>query len=305
MSHSATTMLKMDRHRKKANAPFVIAVPYAAGRNTVNVEFSLTAFQRAPHSDADVEASIDETWERRKRDNPTLFNGRKFRLAGMTVSPRNVLLQIGLTDYKTYIGTHAWDANTPTKTAFFAPRNKARALGNVIILRTTDGAVPFIVRSGQSADAPLALALPGGHPEPDDISSPPLYEKDPRVSMLLPASARAEVLEELFLSDKDVVPASQFIFLGIVDRLPDLKPSLIYYALAHISSDDVRKRYTKGNVLFDESVNLVLDRIECLHRVVVGETTIKGAGRFKPVPETLGAAALWRQMMKTNSNIGN
>lgn len=293
----------MDDRKKKTEPSYVITVPYEPGRTSVNVDFSLTAFQRKPHADADVEASIEETWERRKRENPTLFSGKKFRLAGVTVSSHNVLLQIGLTDYKTYIGTHTLDVTKPTQTTFFAPQNKSRALGNVIILRTTDGAVPFIVRSSQSADAPLALALPGGHPEPDDISSPSLHEKDSRVSMLLPASARAEVLEELFLTDKDVVPASQFIFLGIVERLPDLKPSLVYFAQANISSDGLRKRYSKGNVLFDESINLILDRIDCLYRVVAGNTPIEGARHFKPVPETLGAAALWRQFMKTNPNI--
>lgn len=282
----------MNDARSKLEMPYHILVPYLVDR-IVTADFSLSAYQRQPHPDAAIEASIAQTWVQRKLSNNTLFNGRKLRLAEVVASSSEVILRMGLTDYKTYLGTHL----PPVRLArSFSPSNMARALGNVIILCTTDSAVPFIVRSRQSADAPLALALPGGHPEPDDIP-PPLQDGDPRITALLPASARAELLEELFLSENDVVPASHFVFLGIVERIPDRKPSMVYYAQALVSADDVRRSYKRGNVLRDESVDLVIDTVHRLQDMTPTLVRLSGVGSHRPVPETLGAAALWRQMM--------
>jgi len=53
-----------------------------------------------------LEARIDEIWNRRVTDNPTLWNGSKFRIASVSESNGDVTFNLGITSYKEFIGTN-------------------------------------------------------------------------------------------------------------------------------------------------------------------------------------------------------
>jgi len=53
-----------------------------------------------------LEARIDEIWNRRVTDNPTLWNGSKFRIASVSESSGDVTFNLGITSYKEFIGTN-------------------------------------------------------------------------------------------------------------------------------------------------------------------------------------------------------
>jgi hypothetical protein len=86
----------------------------------LEVDFS-PVYDREPHPDLDLEKRIEMTWEQRVAKQPSLHNGTKFRYGGynrakagegMTVSSETVCLHLGLTDYKTFLGTNLsaeWD----------------------------------------------------------------------------------------------------------------------------------------------------------------------------------------------------
>jgi len=52
------------------------------------------------------EADIDEIWSRRTADNPTLWNGSKFRISSVSESAVDVTFNLGITSYKDFIGTN-------------------------------------------------------------------------------------------------------------------------------------------------------------------------------------------------------
>jgi len=55
---------------------------------------------------ASLEARIDEIWSRRVADNPTMWNGSKFRIASVSDSDDDVTFNLGITSYKDFIGTN-------------------------------------------------------------------------------------------------------------------------------------------------------------------------------------------------------
>ena len=93
-AHDMTSALQM--------APTLITPPPLR----ILVQFDPNQFNRQPHENDEIEARIDEFWRKRQHENPHLFNGSKFRLAQaeQRVEDRVVILQLGLTDYKTYLG---------------------------------------------------------------------------------------------------------------------------------------------------------------------------------------------------------
>ena len=52
------------------------------------------------------EALIDEIWSRRVADNPTLWNGSKFRISSVSDCSDDVTFNFGITSYKDFIGTN-------------------------------------------------------------------------------------------------------------------------------------------------------------------------------------------------------
>ena len=58
-----------------------------------------------------LEAGIETVWRERVSANPRLFNGTKFRLGAVTRADGRIALHLGLTDYKSHLGTnmaHNW-----------------------------------------------------------------------------------------------------------------------------------------------------------------------------------------------------
>jgi len=80
-----------------------------------------------------------------------------------------VTLHLGLTDYRTYVGTHLGDGAADPVTVWGHPRHLALALGNAAVVVTADGRVPLLRRSREVAEGGGRLGLPGGHPEPSAV----------------------------------------------------------------------------------------------------------------------------------------
>ena len=102
---------------------------------------------------------------------PYLFNQSKFRYDyGIPNDSGEFVLHLGLTDYKSYVGSNLgsqWKVfynegvNAGNRHAFFA-----NPLGNQCIVVLKDGSHVFVNRSHQVAEGEGKLTCLGGHPEP-------------------------------------------------------------------------------------------------------------------------------------------
>lgn len=157
-----------------SSSPTASAFP----RERVRVRLS-PAFNRAPHADAALEASIDTAWSTRLRHHPQLFNASKFRLSDWQIhadarkdgSDRVLELAWGVTDYKTYLGTCCSPQSAQFRSAAAANGSDewaslSRKVGVAAVVVTSDARVALIRRSHAVGVYPDLLDTPGGHPEP-------------------------------------------------------------------------------------------------------------------------------------------
>lgn len=120
--------------------------------------------------------AIAVVWESRLQAQPWLFDAPKFRLHSAVLAPADsqrphLLLRLGLTSYRDFLGTNwassaAWlrqqgAADWDDKQAYLAD-----PLGVGAALTTADDFLVFLRRSGRVAEAPGLVDVPGGHPEP-------------------------------------------------------------------------------------------------------------------------------------------
>ena len=254
----------------------------------VRVTFS-HSFDRLPHPNPDVEHSIEKTWQARLSENPSLFNASKFRCEAVTLSDNTCTFSLGLTDYKTYLGTHVENAMVK-----LTPRHMAMPLGNVVVPLSSDGYTFAIVRSSISAEGVGACVFPGGHPEPSRVSL--LGDcVDERVCHELWHGAREELIEELFLKHSNVEDINEMKFLGVVSRACDGKPSMVFSARLHVDAESVLETYRKQNDRL-ESVRIIkLDRQEVSKMVETGHV-----GEVKALAEMQGAGELFLQMLRAS-----
>ena len=149
-------------------------------------------FGRRRHADPAVEAAVEATWAARVAANPRLFNGTKLRLHAFALeppagggeggdseaaAPPRLLLSLGLTDYRAFLGTNAaapeqqrrLRADGAAQHAGDGAAYLSQKLGVGGVTTTADGFVVFIVRSAHVAEAQGMVDVPGGHPEPSKV----------------------------------------------------------------------------------------------------------------------------------------
>ncbi|GAB0490189.1 hypothetical protein MMPV_001421 [Pyropia vietnamensis] len=299
------------------------------------VDFDPIRYGRVPHPDAAKEAAaIHDTWAAAVASRPATYNATKFRLAGVLATFPNrdsggddgvtaaaaatVTLQLGLTDYRTYVGTHLGSGDTPLA-SWGHPRHLALALGNAAVVVTSDGRVPLLRRSAAVVEGTGHYVVPGGHPEPSAVTSPEAdagtFPADPAAASAaaaseLTASMAREVVEELYLPP-DAVPLDCLVLLGGVARGGGCgRPQLCYTATLDMSSGAVEAAWAAGVARHKaiaavaaggripmstaaeavESTELVwLDEAEVGVVASTGETR----GGKKLMPEHWGAVALY------------
>jgi len=90
---------------------YVVSKEKRITRNSLKVELS-TSYNRKCLPAA-FEARIGELWSRRVADNPTMFNGSKFRIVSVCDNCDYVTFNLGITSYKDFIGTN-WSPDAKT-----------------------------------------------------------------------------------------------------------------------------------------------------------------------------------------------
>lgn len=260
----------------------------------LSVQFDPAAHNRVPHPDVHREEEIDIVWGRNTSANPKLFNASKFRLASYAADSKTCTLHLGLTDYKSFQGTHA----PPNPLRRYGKLHMSLPLGNVVVPVTKDGRTILLVRNSTVGEGHGKVVFPGGHPEPSEVK-PPLRTNARNMceSVLheLWDGARRELLEELFLEHQHIDPIADMSFLGLVERGADAKTSMVFSANVFLTADEIVARYTAANGDQEETVRIIVVDRERLSEVYA-------SGELEPgvtaMPETLGAAELWFEMIQ-------
>lgn len=176
--------------------------------------------------------------------NKSVYNGKKYRLEKITLGPDNkIYIVVEETDYFTYLVTN----NNIKNFQFLFNLGKKKfnngnyfisnAIGNLILITTSDNKIPILIRSNQVSTFKGKLDLPGGHPEPTEET------KQLRTTngQIFFDGILNELTEELHISSFEIKGLS---LIGMVKNLEDgLKPEMIFYANCKLSSFQIKRRF--------------------------------------------------------------
>lgn len=213
--------------------------------------------------------AIAASWERRLQAQPWLFDAPKFRLHSVLLAPTGsqgpqLLLRLGLTSYRDFLGTNwtssaAWlrqqgATDWGDKQAYLAD-----PLGVGAALATADNFLVFLRRSGQVAEAPGLVDVPGGHPEPQALcpGDHPLHKDLPGELVVheLFSSVLQEICDEVNLP---LPTLSQPLLLGIARNETSAgRASAEFYVQCSLTSEQVRKHYMSGGPEAHESSGII------------------------------------------------
>lgn len=234
--------------------------PSGLSPSQVSVAFS-DAYDRIPHSDITLENTISEIWEQRSLHNKSLFNGNKFRYGGHVLhtvgesgSEPHVCLHLGLTDYRTFVGTNLsplWERFlVSSEDDSVLCQHTSSPLGNGAVVETIDNKILVLQRSNNVGEFPGYFVFPGGHPEPQEVGiTSHQYAKE------LTESINIKVSQEMFDSivrevvEEIGVPASSLsipAFIGISRRDLNVRPTAFFFIKCNLDSKEVQQFYSSA-----------------------------------------------------------
>ncbi|XP_069118504.1 uridine diphosphate glucose pyrophosphatase NUDT22-like [Argopecten irradians] len=233
-------------------------------------------FNRKPFGKFD--AQIESIWNKRRSENPKLFNGTKFRLHSVSKnsgdgSDFRITFNIGITCYRDFISTN-WapnaieilqlgEQNFNDSQAFMSD-----AMGVGAFVQTADKHVIFLKRSILCGEAKGQWDIPGGHAEPQE-----LVGKLPVEDIDVTKMDSVKVIEEMFDSikreviDEVNIPStclSEPELCGIARNTTAAgRPSVEFVIRCSLNSEEVKTRYHQGSQSeADESTNICLLPLE-------------------------------------------
>ncbi|CAN7022156.1 unnamed protein product [Brassica rapa subsp. trilocularis] len=244
----------------------LLSCPSGLSLSQVSVDFS-KSHDRIQHPDHDLEDSIAQAWEQRSQGNSSLFNGQKFRFgsicldgdAGTNELP-HVYLRLGLTDYRTFVGTNLssqWEKFLVTsQDDCVRCRHTSSPLGNAAVIETSDQKIIVLRRSDNVGEFPGHYVFPGGHPEPMSvgIDSHQLGKDgdvlNKKVTREMFDSITREIVEETG------IPASSLstpLFIGISRRELNVRPAMFFFIKCNHHSDDIPGLYSSAEDGFEST----------------------------------------------------
>lgn len=251
---------------------------------SVDVDYNPERYARLPHPDITVEREAESRWIGKVAANPALFNASKYRFHALQVSDnQEVTLQLGLTDYKSFVCTHSCERPLVQVGA----QHMARPIGNAVVCVSADGLVPMLRRSHTVGEGVGHIGFPGGHPEPSMASG-----TDRRaVAHELRSAAWREVSEELFLDEHEMPPLEQLRCIGFVARAKDEKVCQIFTLTlgAAVNKHVLAKLYAERRGDGEESDKLVF----CTRHQLERALQVAAVGDAPIMPDHLGALDLW------------
>ncbi|CAL4075039.1 unnamed protein product, partial [Meganyctiphanes norvegica] len=208
-------------------------------------------------SNEDIKTRINAIWEEMLQKNPRCFDATKFRQAGLHLEDGRVIIEVGLSSYKEVCGTNLsencielrgkGEAEFGDDSAYLS-----NALGGGLLLVTVDGYVVVGRRASWVCEFPGFLDRPGGHAEPDNVSS----LKKETIHARADTDLHQAVFDEIWSFPQQEAEAEYGIgpelmqdygFLGtVICKVDTYRPSLEFFARLTITSSEMRLLYNKG-----------------------------------------------------------
>ena len=220
---------------------------------------------------AELEKRAGVIWERRVQENPHLFNGTKFRFAGLSVTSGEVVtrqerkislvldeqaslceveLRTGFSNYKEYtitnMSTLAEEFRKQGMEKYSDPQAcMADIIGHSALLITADNFAVLQLRSQTVGEGVGLWHFPGGHPEPEELGiscCEDFAETEPaKIVDEIYDSLLREMKEELNLSEGDL---NEPVLIAIgKDKESYYKPEFNFLLHTHLTAQQVSERY--------------------------------------------------------------
>jgi len=145
------------------------------GRNWKSISIELKPeYNRKPFPSDPNDENIEKLWKEKREKNPDmkLFNAMKFRLHSSSSTDSTLTLQLGISDYKSLVGTNFrpfFDKKTEEYTSATQKQEDpylAHCLGVAACVVSADNVAVMFKRSKHVAQHAGFAAFPGGHAEP-------------------------------------------------------------------------------------------------------------------------------------------
>uniref|UniRef100_A0A8C4RAP4 Nudix hydrolase 22 n=1 Tax=Eptatretus burgeri TaxID=7764 RepID=A0A8C4RAP4_EPTBU len=259
---------------EESEVTVILVAPSPRGlpQESVRVDLS-TRYNRRALSDSD-ERDIEVVWQDRSRGNPRIFDAPKFRLSGARLDSAGLLrIRLGLTGYRDYLGTNLAPGHKPAHLRTWGLTTcddphayLADPLGVGAVLCARDDRLVLLRRSHSVAEAPGLLDVPGGHPEPlevsNDASMDKLCAEDLQPELVVQEifhSVLAEIRDEVNLP---IHCLNTPCLMGIVRNWTSMgRPSAEFFVRCDLSSEEILQRYQQGGVEAHESTDIMfIDR---------------------------------------------
>ncbi|KAG7627515.1 Nudix hydrolase 9 [Arabidopsis thaliana] len=248
----------------------LLSCPSGLSPSQVSVDFS-KSHDRIPHQDPGLEDSISQVWEQRSQGNSSLFNGQKFRYGGYclddddgsTNEVPHVCLRLGLTDYRTFVGTNLsslWEKFLVTsEDDSVRCRHTSSPLGNGAVIETSDKKIIVLRRSNNVGEFPGHYVFPGGHPEPTAVGIDyHQLENNVQTGEVLNKKVTQEMFDSIICEvvEETGIPASSLsspLFIGISRRELNVRPAMFFYLKCSHHSDDIQRLYSSAEDGFEST----------------------------------------------------
>ncbi|CAN8255005.1 unnamed protein product [Cochlearia groenlandica] len=241
----------------------LLSCPHGLSPSQVSVDFS-KSHDRISHS--------DPAWEQRRQCNSSLFNGQKFRYGSYclyddvngTGEVPHVCLRLGLTDYRTFVGTNLsslWEKFlVQSQDDSVRCRHTSSPLGNGAVVETSDKKIIVLLRSNNVVEFPGHYVFPGGHPEVLEVGIDDSHqlEKDVETSELLNKKTTQEMFDSITreVVEETGIPASSLslpLFIGISRRELNVRPAMFFFIKCSHHSDEIPKLYSNAEDGFEST----------------------------------------------------
>jgi hypothetical protein len=196
----------------------------------------------------DLQTKLDARWNDLLNDTKrgkVLFNKSKFRLHSVETKINNednsieLILNLGLTDYKSYICTQQLDVSQEIRQSI-QEDNLSHPLGVTCMIITSDNCIVLIKRSSACIDTPNMYDIPGGHPEPSNLKT---YDNEDIVQEII-SSAIDECVNEINV-DRDTLLIDSDFYIVVIMRSKKHygRPVFEFCLRTTMTSDQLQQRY--------------------------------------------------------------
>ncbi|THG05888.1 hypothetical protein TEA_030112 [Camellia sinensis var. sinensis] len=249
----------------------VLTCPSGLSPSQVSVVFD-QAFDRIPHPDINLENSISE------------YGGHDLNSEGDSNQKHHVCLHIGLTDYRTFVGTNLsllWEKFlVPSEDDCRQCQHTSNPLGNGAIVETSDKRILVLQRSHNVGEFPGHYVFPGGHPEPEEIAiASHQCGKDKNNTELINRKISQEMFDSIIreVVEEIGVPATSLkmyenekrtrmgldslllfylvfsanvkcfpVFIGVSRRVLNVRPAAFFFIKCSLPSKEIQQLYSSA-----------------------------------------------------------